>query len=205
MTAHDGLGTLRDAAAQHLAAFERVAAPDELRRAGVAVTLLAHRGEPHVLVIKRARAGRNAGQWALPGGRLDPGEDATTGALRELHEETGVTADTGDVLGLLDDFVTASGFVITPVVVAVTGSVRLRRDPREVHSIHPVAVRRLLDPAVPRWRSADGGSPVLQMPLRHDMVVHAPTGALLWHLREVALLGRHTRVGDVFQPVFTHS
>ena len=41
-----------------------------------------------MLVAKRVARGLNAGQWALPGGKLDPGEDAVAGALRELREET---------------------------------------------------------------------------------------------------------------------
>lgn len=42
-------------------------------------------------------------------------------------------------------------------------------------------------------------------PLRRNMIVHAPTGALLWQFREVALLGRHTRVDDLDEPEFARS
>lgn len=190
----------------NLAAFSRVAPPtsDVRRRAGVALTVFEHRGEPCVLVIKRAFGGRNAGQWALPGGRVEEGETAVEAALRELHEEAGLQASSAEVAGVLDDFVTGSGFVITPVVVVLDRPTRPRRDPVEVHSLHPVPLHRLLDDAVPRWRTAADGSPLLQMPLRHDMVIHAPTGAILWQFRQVALLGVHTRVGNVAQPVWTH-
>ena len=75
----------------HLAAFERHAADDgALRRAAVAVTVLDCDSAPRVLVAKRVPRGLNAGQWALPGGKLEPGEDAVAGALRELREETGL-------------------------------------------------------------------------------------------------------------------
>jgi 8-oxo-dGTP pyrophosphatase MutT (NUDIX family) len=189
----------------NLGAHHRTTADSDARRAAVAVTVLTHRGEPHVLVLRRAFHGRNAGQWALPGGRAEPGESAVETALRELEEETGVQAGPEQVAGRLDDLVTGSGFVIRPVVVVVHGPVRLRRDWGEVHSLHPVPVRRLLDPAVPRWRTGPDGTAVLSLPLRHDMVVHAPTGALLYQFREVALLGRETRVADLVQPRFTHT
>jgi 8-oxo-dGTP pyrophosphatase MutT (NUDIX family) len=189
----------------NLLRFRRRAAqptPDT-RRAAVSITLLPHRGEAHVLLLKRVAFGRNAGQWALPGGRLDSAETPVEGALRELQEETGVTAAPDGVVGLLDDFVTDSGFLITPVVVAPTQPVRPARNPAEVHSLHPIAVSRLLDPELPRWRRQPDGTLLLQLPLRRGMVVHAPTGALLWQFREVALLGRPTRVADAAQPSFS--
>lgn len=190
---------------KNLAAHTARLADSEARRAAVALTLLTHRDEPHVLILKRSFSGRNAGQWALPGGRADDGESAIETALRELEEETGIKAGPEHVAGRLDDFVTGSGFVIQPVVVVLREKVRMRRDPREVHSLHPIPVRRLVGPDVPRWIPAGDGQSVLQMPLRHDMVIHAPTGALLYQLRELALFGRATRVVDLTQPTFTHT
>ncbi|RVU23262.1 CoA pyrophosphatase [Streptomyces antnestii] len=200
-----GLAQVAHRVRTHLAAFERreATAPPDARRAGVCVTLLVHRGEAHVLLIKRAPRGRNAGQWALPGGRLDGAETPVQAALRELGEETGIQATPTDVAGVLDDFVTDSGFVITPVVVIPHEPVRPVRDRREVHSLHPIPLRRLTDPDIPRWHTDADGRSLLQMPLRRGMVVHAPTGALLWQFREVALLGRTTRVADLVQPAFT--
>ncbi|MEV5080527.1 CoA pyrophosphatase [Streptomyces sp. NPDC056159] len=201
------LGEAADRIRANLAAFERreATAPQATRRAGVCLTVFGHRGQAHVLLIKRAPRGRNAGQWALPGGRLDDGETPVAAALRELAEETGISAQPGDVAGLLDDFVTDSGFVITPVVVIPRAPVTPARDRREVHSLHPIPLHRLTDPDIPRWRTADDGRPLLQLPLRRGMVVHPPTGALLWQFREVALLGLPTRVADLAQPVFTRT
>ncbi|WP_234377150.1 CoA pyrophosphatase [Streptomyces sp. TP-A0356] len=205
--ATSGISEVASRVRVNLAAFERREAPaaQGTRRAGVCLTLFAHRGEAHVLLIKRAARGRNAGQWALPGGRLDGAETPVGAALRELAEETGIQAGPSEVAGLLDDFVTDSGFVISPVVVIPRAPVTPARDEREVHSLHPIPLRRLTDPDIPRWRTDCDGRPVLQMPLRRGMVVHAPTGALLWQFREVALLGRSTRVADLVQPAFTRT
>ena len=185
----------------NLAAFERIAAPDDgLRRAAVAVTLL---DGPRVLIAKRVARGLNAGQWALPGGKVDPGEDATAAALRELHEETGLEVEPDAVAGLLDDLVTDSGFCITPVVVVAPAGARPVRNPAELASLHPVPLANLDAAHVPRWATTPDGRPLLQMPLRHDMVIHAPTGAILLQFREVALRGRMLRIGELAQPEWT--
>jgi 8-oxo-dGTP pyrophosphatase MutT (NUDIX family) len=184
-----------------LARFPRRAAAGEgRRRAAVAITVLDVSTAPRVLLLKRAARGTNAGQWALPGGRLEPGEGPEQAALREAEEEAGLRG--ARVAGALDDFVTDSGFVISPVVVLAPEPAALRRNPAEVHSLHPIALERLLEPGVLRWAPVPGGPSLLQLRLRHDMVVHAPTGAILWQFREL-LLGRHTRVAAFAQPEWT--
>ena len=187
---------------RNLAAFPRRAADPGARRAAVAVCVLGcDTDDPRLLIVKRVARGRNAGQWALPGGRTEPGESAVEAALRELEEETGAAG--GSVAGLLDDFVTDSGFCITPVVVLAADGTRPRRAPAEVASLHVVPLAALLAGDVPRWREQPGAPPLLQMKLRHDMVIHPPTGALLYQFREVALLGRPTRVAGLAQPEWT--
>ncbi|MFC8044600.1 NUDIX hydrolase [Nocardia sp. NPDC057353] len=205
--------------------FAREAVPDApgLRRAAVALCVAAEpEGPLSVLLIRRAYRGRNAGQWALPGGRLEPGETARAAALRELHEELGIRAEEGDVIGALDDFPAASGFAITPFVVALRDLTELHPAPDEVHSVHRVGLRRLADPDVPHWVSpaeaVPGGLPptaaapptgirLLQMRFAPGMTIHAPTGALLFQFREVVLLGRtpaEARVAHFVQPDWTH-
>jgi 8-oxo-dGTP pyrophosphatase MutT (NUDIX family) len=192
---------LEDRIRRNLAAFDRRAAGDgDLRRAAVAVTLL--EGD-RVLVVKRVARGLNAGQWALPGGKLDPGEDAVTAALRELWEETGLELGPAAVAGQLDDFVTDSGFCITPVVAIAPAGARPVRNAAEIASLHPVPVANLLADGVPRWGRTPDGRPLLQMPLRHDMVIHAPTGAILLQFREVAIRGGDLRISDLAQPEWT--
>lgn len=199
------VATVEAVVRRHLDGRDRLVAQAGPRQAGVVLLVFAHRGEPHLLVIKRSFAGRNAGQWALPGGRVDAGETVHAAALRELAEETGVVALPAEVAGTLDDLVTGSGFVITPVVVVVDRPVRLARDPREVHSLHPVPLHRLMSGDIPRWKQEVGGDPLLQVPLRHDMVIHAPTGAIIWQFREVALRGLEVGTADLVQPVWTHT
>ncbi|ORA34272.1 hypothetical protein BST13_17775 [Mycobacterium aquaticum] len=179
-----------------------VTTPVRGRTAAVTVSVLDADRDAHVLMIKRAPRGLNSGQWALPGGRIDPGETATEAALRELYEEVGLQLTEDHIVGALDDFVTDSGFVITPIVAVVTGSPRLQRNPAEVQSLHRIPLDRLVSDDLPRWAPTPEG-PLLQMPLRSNMVVHAPTGAILLQFREVALLGRHITVAGLQQPAFT--
>ncbi|MQY01989.1 NUDIX hydrolase [Actinomadura macrotermitis] len=201
------LPAFRELAAARLAAFPRARIADSpgTRRAGVVICVTGHEGELSVTLIRRAYRGRNAGQWGLPGGRADPGESPEQAALRELEEELGLRAGPAEVLGGLDDFPASSGFSITPVVVALAAPGPLRPSPDEVHSVHRVTLRRLADDDTPRWVPQLDGGRLLQMRLRPDWVVHAPTGAMLWQFREVVLLGRHVRVADFLQPDWTRS
>jgi len=189
----------------HLARHPRHA--EELagrRHAAVAVVLLpdAH-GQPCFVLTRRAGGlRRHAGQWALPGGRIDPGETPEGAALRECVEEIGLTLAPGAVLGRLDDYVTRSGFVITPVVTWSGAAAALAPDPREVAEIHHVPLAELDRPGVPHLRRIpESERPVISIPLVGTHI-HAPTAAILFQLREVALWGRATRVHHYEQPVF---
>jgi 8-oxo-dGTP pyrophosphatase MutT (NUDIX family) len=175
-----------------------------LRHAAVAVALVGDdAGRPcFVLTRRAARMRRHAGQWALPGGGVDPGEDAAAAALRELREEVALELDPGSVLGLLDDYPTRSGWLITPVVVWGGGGARLRAHPAEVAEVHRVPLAELERPGVPRLRRIpESDRPVISIPLVGTHV-HAPTAAIVYQLREVAVRGRATRVAHFEQPVF---
>ena len=188
--------------AAHLAAFRRVGITrPSLRSAAVAVCVLERRDEPCLLLTKRAAGLRNhSGQWALPGGSRDPGESAEDTALRELREETGVTAGAADVLGTLDDYATRSGFLITPVVVW-GGPVRtLVRQPSEVARIHVIPLADF-DRPPELLRIPESPAPVLRLPLGGDHV-YAPTGAIIHQFCQLALHGLTTRVAHFEQPVF---
>lgn len=186
-------------------AFERRAATvNGHRPAAVAVVLLAdEEGRACLLLTRRAATLRShRRQWALPGGRIDPGESPIGAALRELHEEVGLAVDADAVLGLLDDYPTRSGYVITPVVVWAEGDLTLRPSPDEVASVHRVALDDLDAPGVPRLVSIpESDRPVIQLPIL-GALVHAPTAAVVYQAREVVVHGRATRVDHFEQPVW---
>ena len=145
---------------------------------------------------------RHAGQWALPGGRLDEGEEPLEAALRELDEELGLRLEPDAVVGWLDDYVTRSGFVISPVVLWGGGDPVLTPDPDEVFAAYRIGLHALQDSEPRLIDIPESDRPVLQMPLGTDLI-HAPTGAILLQFQRVALLGRAgERVDHVEEPVF---
>ncbi|MEP7047767.1 MAG: CoA pyrophosphatase [Ilumatobacteraceae bacterium] len=160
-------------------------------------------GAAFLLCVRAATMNRHAGQWALPGGRIDDGESAEAAALREVDEELGLSIDPSNVLGRLDDYGTRSGFVITPVVVWGDGSVELVPDPSEVAHVLPVGLHELCRADSPRFVSIpESDRPVVQVPIGRDLI-HAPTGAVLLQFRWVALDGlADARVDEFEQPVF---
>ena len=181
-----------------------VVADAKLKPAAVAVALVKNAGgEDCFVLIRRARKLRaHGGQWALPGGRIDAGETPVEAALRELREEVGLVSRPDAVLGLLDDYPTRSGFVITPVVVWCGEGQGLVANADEVAEVHRVPVGELVKPGVPRLRSIpQSDRPVLSIALVGTHV-HAPTAAVLYQFREVALFARSTRVAHFEQPVF---
>jgi 8-oxo-dGTP pyrophosphatase MutT (NUDIX family) len=192
----------REVAAARLAGFARrsVDRPD-LRPAGVAVCVTEDDGRWCLLVTRRAPGLRaHAGQWALPGGRLEPGESAVDGALRELREEVGLVLGPDAVLGLLDDYVTRSGYVMTPVVCWAGATGRLTPAEAEVAAIHQVPLAHLDVP--PEFESIpESDAPVIRLPLLGGFV-HAPTAAVVHQFCQVACRGLTTRVAHLEQPVF---
>jgi 8-oxo-dGTP pyrophosphatase MutT (NUDIX family) len=196
---------LRARISANLERFEsRTHSDSTLRRAAVAVTLLADEaGRPCFALTRRAASLRtHKGQWALPGGRLDGDEGPVETALRELGEELGLDLPRENALGLLDDYPTRSGYCITPVVVWAGAQARLEPDPREVAAAYCVPLAELERPDVPRVRSIpESDRPVLSIPLL-GAHIHAPTAAILYQLRQVALRGGATRVAHYEQPTF---
>ena len=108
-------------------------------------------GASFVLCRRSAGLNRHASQWALPGGRLDAGETAVDAALRETDEEIGVRLGPDSVLGLLDDYATRSGYVITPVV--VWGGADVQIVPHPVERVDDLP-RHRLDPLDHELRDA---------------------------------------------------
>lgn len=203
MSAGD-IAAFRARAASNLSAFDRrEIAPDGRRRAAVAIVVSPLRGRITYVLTRRALTmRRNAGNYALPGGNVEPGEDAVAAALRETHEELGVALDHDCAVGLLDDFVTLGGHVVTPVILCTDKALTLTPDPREVHQAWRLPVAQLDLPETPRFVSQADGPPILQMRARHGWI-NAPTAAWLYQFREVALHGRASGLDGVGQPGWT--
>jgi 8-oxo-dGTP pyrophosphatase MutT (NUDIX family) len=172
-------------------------------RAAAVVMAIVPAGEQAAFILTRrpSHLSNHPGQFALPGGRIEPGETAEQAALRELDEEVGVLLAGKSILGRLDDYVTRSGFVITPVV-AWAGPVVPIPNPAEVAEIYEVPLSVLDRDDAPILISIpESDRPVIQMPML-DNHIHAPTAAVLYQFREVALRGLQTRVAHFEQPVW---
>lgn len=186
-----------------ITAFDHIELPaDGLRAAAVCVTVAVVDGKPIVWLEERAPTLRaHAGQYALPGGRIDPGETPAETALRELHEEIGINAEPRQIVGRLDDFASRSGYIITPFVVWIGAPMQPPQcNLAEVATLHEITMKEL--DAEPRFITIpESDKPVFQWPF-HGEPIHAPTAAILHQFREIVLHDRHTRVAHFEQPTF---
>jgi len=174
--AHDGLPPVPAERLQVQALRERLANPPEWRpeqtddrfridrrdprAAAVLVPIVAH-PDPTVLLTQRTwHLRHHSGQVAFPGGRLEPGDGtAVRAALREAHEEIGVEPWRVEVLGSLPEYLTGTGFLVTPVVGLLQPGFELRPDPSEVADVFEVPLAFLMNPRHHQRRSvraADG-------------------------------------------------
>jgi 8-oxo-dGTP pyrophosphatase MutT (NUDIX family) len=199
--------TRRNIAAR-CAAFARLPAGEPspaLKRAAVAIALVAAGDGPSstaLLLTRRAASLRtHRSQWALPGGRCEADETPIEGALRELHEELGLALQPDDVLGVLDDYPTRSGYLITPVVVWAGSSETLAPNPEEVASVHRIALDQIEQAEAFDFTTIPQSTRRVIRFHHEGLMIHAPTAALIYQFREV-LAGRDTRVAELEQPVF---
>jgi 8-oxo-dGTP pyrophosphatase MutT (NUDIX family) len=183
---------------------ERAATAQELKRAAVALVLTQADDQSSaglLLTLRAPRLRAHSNQWALPGGRCDPGETTIQTALRELDEELGLQLGIDDVLGVLDDYPTRSGYLITPVVMWADDSSDLVPNPDEVASVHRIALAELLRPQAFNFISIPESDRQVIRYSHFGHMIHAPTAALVYQFSEL-LAGRVTRVAELEQPVF---
>lgn len=198
---------LRQRIADNLDAFpEKLIDDQDLRSAAVVIAVTTDpAGTPAILLTRRpARMGRHAGQYALPGGKVDPGETSEQAAFRELSEELGLNLPPEALLGRLDDYATRSGFRISPFVVWAGASPEITPQPDEVAAVHFIPFDDLVSDAIPLFDPGETPErPVLfsRFPSL-GTTLYSPTGSLVYQFREVAILGQPTRVAHFDQPRF---
>jgi len=200
----------RAAIAANLARFERAQfQPAEapllkpLRRAAVCL-IVADDGEGNAALVLTRRAAKlkdHAGQWAIPGGRMEAGETPVEAALREAHEEINLQLPAEAVLGHLDDYPTRSGYLITPVVAWAPPGAVMSENPAEVAKIYRIPLLELHQDEPEFFHIPESDNPVIRYPLQ-GKYIHAPTAAVLYQFVEVVLNGKSTRVAHLEQPVW---
>jgi len=117
----------------------------EYKAAAVLIPIIDRGGEATVLLTKRSELlNSHKGQIAFPGGKIDPGETPIEAALREAHEEVGLTPDKLEVLGAFGDYYTGSGYRISPVVAMVKEGFSLTLSEAEVETTFEVPLSHLM-------------------------------------------------------------
>lgn len=196
---------LKQSIAENIRGFDRRPLPlGDRRHAAVVMCIVKDEaGAPTFLLTRRAaRMRAHARQWALPGGRIDDGESLEEAALRELREEVDLHLEPDHILGVLDDYETRSGYVMTPVVTWVDDTISLAAQDSEVAAIYKIPFTEFYRDGSPEFVTIpESDRPVIRLYL-NDHRVHAPTAAVIYQFAEVCLFGRPTRVAHYEQPVF---
>lgn len=215
--------SLRDLVTRQLQQFTRIGNTDKnLTAAAVVIGIASHgsTGSACILLTQRSsKLRKHAGQYALPGGKVDNGESIVDAALRELEEELGLKQHSDSVLGKIDDMPTQSGFNITPVVVWIDNPAAISPNPDEVAQVYhiPLAELEAINLNLSKeddTRDIAPGETANDQSFAnsHDVMslyipsvgttVYSPTAAIIYQFREVALLGKDTRVAHFGQPRF---
>ena len=167
-------------------------AAGKVTRAAVLIPLLLKEDGLWVLLTQRTNHLRvHAGQISFPGGRMDPGDEGPNDtALRESEEEIGLERNRVEIIGHLPQYLTVSGYSVTPVVGLVQAQAEYILDEFEVADVFEVPLSFLLDPQnhqVRLWQSEQGGRRFYSMPYEDRFIWGATAGMLrnLYHLLKV--------------------
>jgi 8-oxo-dGTP pyrophosphatase MutT (NUDIX family) len=172
---------------QHWPTWQQVA----LREAAVLVAISLQAAEPAVwLTLRAAHLRDHAGQISFPGGRLEAGEDHIQAALREAHEEIGLTRDLLEPLGFLPGHMTmTSHFWVVPVVASLRPGFVPRANPNEVREIFALPVAHLLDAGQMLQEVREVHGQTIAMPVwqYNGKRIWGATAAILMALRHALL------------------
>lgn len=180
---------------RHVIAADIIArrqAAGKVTRAAVLIPLLYRAEGLTVLLTQRTDQLRDhAGQISFPGGRMDVQDQSPDDtALRESEEEIGLDRSRVEIIGHLPEYLTVSGYSVTPVVALVEAQAEYVIDEFEVADVFEVPLSFLLDPAnhqVRLWESEQGGRRFYSMPYQNRFIWGATAGMLrnLYHLLKV--------------------
>lgn len=138
---------------------------------------------PGILLTKRnEHLKAHAGQVSFPGGRMDPGEAPEDTALREAEEEVGLDPRNVQVLGRMANYLTRTGFRVTPVLALLPPGLEFRLSADEVDAVFELPIAVLLDPEAP-VRRQEGGREYWVWP-HPDHYIWGATAAMLVHLAQ---------------------
>jgi 8-oxo-dGTP pyrophosphatase MutT (NUDIX family) len=164
----------------------------QLRPASVLIPLVMREDGLHVLLTQRTdHLNDHAGQISFPGGRAeDHDQDAIATAFREAQEEIGLELHRVEHLGNLPEYLTITGYRVTPVVALVTPQESYAPDPFEVADIFEVPLTFLMDPSnhqLREWMAPTGNRSFYAMPYENRFIWGATAGMLrnLYHFLSV--------------------
>lgn len=122
--------------------------PGIIQPAAVLIPFVSVKDTWHILFIRRTvTLPEHSGQVAFPGGRLEKNDSSLVAtALREAEEEIGLISSDVHILGQLDDFLTVTNYVVSPIVATIPWPYPINMQKEEVSHIFTIPLNWLADP-----------------------------------------------------------